>query len=329
MAAPAATMSPFDSGFGATLTSASLEEHAAHARGWTIEFRQLGRGRFTGGFEYALTADTQYALNHTTPGLWSTGLAPRGTVILAAQLDAAGKARFHGEPFPDGHVAILHPDEPFDLRVWGPGTTFTATLQPARLEAYLLAVLGRPLAALQVGQVLPSALGPGERRRLLARMGLDVVLGRPGLLRDPGVARQFEERLLDALCAGLCPPRERTRRTRSRAIALRADAFLRAHVDRPVTIAELCRETGATERTLHHAFQVHFGTSPKAMLKAVRLNAARRDLERGEPGTSVTGVAMRWGFFHPGWFSHDYHEMFERTPAETLRAARAAVAVSG
>jgi AraC family ethanolamine operon transcriptional activator len=329
MAAPVANVSPFEPGFGATLASESLEEHAAHARGWTIEFRQLGRGRFTGGFEYTLTADTQYALNHSTPGLWSAGLAPRGTVILAAQLEAAGEARFHGEPFQDGHVAVLHPDEPFDLRVWGPGTTFTATLQPARLEAYLVAVLGRPLAALQVGQVLPSALGPGERRRLLARMGLDVVLGRPGLLRDPDTSRQFEERLLEGLCAGLYLPREPARRTRSRAIAMRADEFLRAHPDRPVTIADLCRETGATERTLHHAFHAHFGTSPKAMLKLVRLNAARRDLEHAAPGTTVTGVAMRWGFFHPGWFSHDFHRMFDRTPAETLRAARAAMAVSG
>jgi AraC family ethanolamine operon transcriptional activator len=112
-------------------------------------------------------------------------------------------------------------------------------------------------------------------------------------------------------------------------LARRAEEFLRAHLTRPITIRDLCLATGASERTLHDAFRRHLGTTPKAYLKLIRLNAVHRELEQGDPGTTVTGVAMRWGFFHPGWFSHDYRLMFGRTPSDTLRVGHRDGAVLG
>lgn len=58
-------------------------------------------------------------------------------------------------------------------------------------------------------------------------------------------------------------------------------------------------------------------------LRAVRLERARLDLSRGGDGdTSVTEVALRWGFGHLGQFAADYKRRFGELPSQSLRKAR-------
>ena len=118
-------------------------------------------------------------------------------------------------------------------------------------------------------------------------------------------------------------------------LALAAERYLRQSLRQDLSIADLCRATGASERTLHLAFRQHIGPSPKAYRKALLLNAARRDLAAGRPETTVTRVANHWGFKHLSWFAHDYKALCGESPHESLRAASpsmtqpAAIAVSG
>ena len=84
------------------------------------------------------------------------------------------------------------------------------------------------------------------------------------------------------------------------------------------SIGDLCRMTGASERSVHLAFREHIGSSPKAYRKVLLLNAARADLRSARAGATVTSVAVRWGFVHAGWFAHDYKAMFGESPRETL-----------
>ena len=71
-----------------------------------------------------------------------------------------------------------------------------------------------------------------------------------------------------------------------------------------------------------------FGVSPQAYRKALRLSAARKDLEVARPATTVTVVATRWGFFRLGHFSADYLEMFREYPSDTLRRALGRIPVA-
>jgi AraC family transcriptional regulator, ethanolamine operon transcriptional activator len=101
-----------------------------------------------------------------------------------------------------------------------------------------------------------------------------------------------------------------------------AAAWLRAHLTENLTVGDLCRALNARERTLHAAFCDHLGTSPKAYFKQLRLTAVRSELLRAQRGTRVTDVALRWGFLHLGWFSHDYGHHFGETPSATLRRSQ-------
>ena len=111
---------------------------------------------------------------------------------------------------------------------------------------------------------------------------------------------------------------------RRRALALRAEAWLRQNLSEPPTIAALCAAMGASERTLHEAFREHLGTSPKSYVKKLRLNAARQNLLDRAGRTRVTDVALEWGFLHFGWFSQDYRRLFGETPSQTLQRGRLA-----
>ena len=113
----------------------------------------------------------------------------------------------------------------------------------------------------------------------------------------------------------------RTRIEASRIIE-RLDAFVREHLDEPIHIAQLCRITGVSERSLRNACHAVFGTSPKRYLTRRRLEAVHTALERAEPGhATVTRIATDFGFYELGRFAASYTAVFGERPSDTLRGA--------
>ncbi len=86
------------------------------------------------------------------------------------------------------------------------------------------------------------------------------------------------------------------------------------------SVRALCEHTGASERTLRHAFQRRFGVPPVTYLRSLRLNGARRELRDADPSLeTVTRVAQRWNFRNAGDFAAHYTRLFGERPSETLR----------
>ena len=102
-------------------------------------------------------------------------------------------------------------------------------------------------------------------------------------------------------------------------IVERVDAFLRDNLGEIVTIAELSRIAGVSERTLRAAFHNVAGVSPKQHVTRQRLQAARAALRAAEPGTTVTDIAMSYGFLELGRFAGRYRNTFGEAPSWTLR----------
>jgi len=87
-------------------------------------------------------------------------------------------------------------------------------------------------------------------------------------------------------------------------------------------MSELCAAAKASERTLQYAFQNIMGMSPLTFLHRLRLHRARDELRKANSGsTTVTDVAMNWGFWHFGDFSRAYRNCFGETPSSTLKQA--------
>jgi AraC-like DNA-binding protein len=85
-------------------------------------------------------------------------------------------------------------------------------------------------------------------------------------------------------------------------------------------LSELCAIANVSERTLQYAFQDIMGMSPLTYLHRLRLHRARDELRMAKVGsTTVSEVAMNWGFWHFGEFSRAYKNCFAETPSSTLR----------
>lgn len=109
-----------------------------------------------------------------------------------------------------------------------------------------------------------------------------------------------------------------------REIVNRVNAFLRDNLGEALTVAELSRIAGVSERTLRAAFHEVIGVSPKQHVISQRLQAAHAALCAADPQTTtVTDIAMTYGFFELGRFACRYRHAFGEAPSRTLRHADA------
>ena len=107
----------------------------------------------------------------------------------------------------------------------------------------------------------------------------------------------------------------------TRRIARCAQDYIEANYRDIVRIAELCRATHVGVRTLQRHFSEYFDMTISDYVKAVRLNAARRQLVNADANeATVHDIAVRSGFTHLGRFSVDFRTRFGEYPRTTLAA---------
>lgn len=145
---------------------------------------------------------------------------------------------------------------------------------------------------------------------------------RPEAFRHAAVVHSFEQDLLRQLAkvgapaSGSHAPPDASLRRRALERALE---YLRTTEPPTVTVAELCRVAGASERTLRYAFRDAVGLSPLSFIRHRRLHAARRELLAVDSGEGrVADIAYRLGFLELGRFATDYRRLFGELPSQTL-----------
>ena len=125
--------------------------------------------------------------------------------------------------------------------------------------------------------------------------------------------RHDESHLLDREPMGTAPWQVR-----------RAEEYIEAHWDQPITIEALAVATGASARSIFHFFKASRGYAPMVFVKQVRLRHARRMLMMPNETTSVTSVAFDCGFTNLGHFAKDYGQCFGELPSATLNRTKGA-----
>lgn len=108
--------------------------------------------------------------------------------------------------------------------------------------------------------------------------------------------------------------------TKGEKIALDIRERLYGHMDAKISIATLAKEYKVTEKTLQNAFTSLFGFTPKRFLQLMKLNHVHHELKESSPvESSVSRIAMKWGFTHMGSFSKYYTNLFGQNPSITLK----------
>jgi AraC-like DNA-binding protein len=226
-----------------------------------------------------------------------------------------------------GHRYIFHP-RPNDLAVLTtppePGPSGVITVPFDLLAAHGSGVTGLdPNVPLNDDRLF---LAPEAQRTRLISLIDDVErLAReePWVVQMPAPAKALEDTILEALLDCLTlgqPSRDRVAPGRQRRIVARLERALRERPEEMLSLADLCAETGVAGRTLNLACEEFLGQSAMRYARGRRLDHARQCLLMADPAaTSVTDVAMRYGFWELGRFAQAYRLRFGERPSETLR----------
>ncbi len=100
-------------------------------------------------------------------------------------------------------------------------------------------------------------------------------------------------------------------------VVKRAEEFMHAHAGAPISVDQIARAVGCSERALQSAFKSFRNTTPMRALRDIRLERAHEDLRKSSD--TVTSIAFKWGFGNPGRFASSYTEKFGESPSDTLR----------
>lgn len=230
---------------------------------------------------------------------------------------------------PDQLIAVS-PGSEANMVVDACYSSITLLIPPHDLATHLAA--RRPGTVFQApnGVVVNAARGPNTLSFFRLGKKLTATAARtPNVFNDSQASRiAGQSEILINLLAALYPAtdnppevdmRAGTRANYSQIICL-AEEFALAHLDDRVFVADLCRAAGVSERTLQLAFQEIMQITPVAYLNRVKLHRARACLLAASPAsTTITSVAMDWGFWHFGEFTKAYKACFHETPSQTLR----------
>jgi AraC-like DNA-binding protein len=150
-------------------------------------------------------------------------------------------------------------------------------------------------------------------------------------LRNPLAFEQFESTLLNTLLYGQPNSARsgvvRERRPLAPFYVRRVEEYIRAHLQDSLTIERLADFANVSPSTLFSAFKHCHGVTPMAFVRQLRLQRARMDLTSVESvndagRSSVTDIALRWGFTHLGRFAIEYKRAYGESPSESLRTRR-------
>lgn len=298
-----------------------IDALAEAARHWQIDFHQLDRGGFLGEMGQ-VSADSVTVIHcQFNRRLQQLGSAPPGCRTFAVPL------RDHTPLAWRGHEVLSG-----DLMGFGSDVEMSAISLPG---FHVFAVsIGEELlvdAAQGLGfdsyeeiltreQVVRCPAGPlGALREFCSRAtGSSPVTPASRL----ALAEALRYELPSLMLQGFLPGERKLPRPvsfdRQRGLRLALEVIRDAR--EPICrVSDLCRLTGAGERTLRYAFAETFGVSPKSYLQSLRLNAVRRELLQGREDTVIADVANHQGFWHMGQFAADYRRMFGELPSVTLK----------
>jgi AraC-like DNA-binding protein len=220
-------------------------------------------------------------------------------------------------------------------RGW-PGTALSASSDHQRIAIWisdssvrerLSALLGHPVFDDIVFEPLFDWDAPGNRSlRSLVEILLDEFGGSRSSEASESAGRSFADLFVYTLLRSLRHSHtallERPAGPVLPRIQRRAEAYIEASLEDPIALHEVAAAAGCSVRSLQAGFQRYRNTTPLAFIRAARLRAARSVLAAGLPGTTVTDVALRYGFTNQGRFASQFRRAFGVLPAEVLRTGR-------
>jgi AraC family ethanolamine operon transcriptional activator len=302
--------------------SFDISEHAEMVGKFDVRLNQISSGKFHGKVDCVKTPGMMIYEEHWRRKAEVCGVTPEGYITLGtnvawrrSEIQWCGTAVDHrrfacGKQGSD--VDFIMPDRCHDVVLLVKPDILASALSQ---QAFDLLTCGRTIDFTAVaGQRLINAITGTVRKYAKSSK----------LLENSFVVRSFESHLLETLSSCIADSnQDESLRSVPQHKAYVRNAIAQAECsDRPLTAMELAMAVDVSQRTLNYAFQNVLDMTPCSYLQMHRLNAAHRELAVADPKVStVTNIALKWGFNHAGRFSILYRKLFDEMPSETLHRA--------
>jgi AraC-like DNA-binding protein len=243
--------------------------------------------------------------------------------FIGVNIPLSGCVRFANSDCEPGWANVLDEDEEFDLRARNPSSLLCASIRVGLLRTLVRDLSGgqddEPVAT-PTRFSLRTSEGSAFYRHVcsvwaaLNWQDLGVPSSAAIEAAEGNLATLFLRAVGDARVNNA---RAETSDSRYRC---RAEDYIRAHENRPVSVAEVAAAAGVSARSLSRAFHRRHGMSTQAYIRQRRLEAVHRALLGAEStAAKVSTIAPEFGFIELGRFAVEYRKRFHESPSETLR----------
>lgn len=309
------------------LKTKDVDELAEFASGWDQDFVQLKRGTFEMEINIIQIGDFQFIEQSVNGSILIRGNSPAKTCVLAIPVLKKGETLHGGNIFSENcylrgnHTGYLDTTIGDQLNVVAISAPIEQILE--RAEQIQWSVTEKQL--LPVGIIVPNPLALQQLSSYIEEL-LRLAKNCPDKLTDnsqnSSITHLIIEDCLPLLLDVLSSPSEfiPVKKSSRQKLVKPAEELMRDRLPAPITLSELCQGLNKSQRSLYRVFQECFGLPPMEYLKILRLHGVRRALKSADYQTStVTDLALDWGFWHMGQFSRDYRNMFGESPVNVLR----------
>ena len=296
----------------------ALQEAASKA-GWAIEYRQLDSGTLSARTQLAEVDGITLSLEQGTHRLQVVGEPPAGALVLTIPC-AGSHFSVNGRSVGDDHVLVTTPGSEIHLAT------------PSFVEVVSIHIPSSLFAA-QAESLCPDWRGFANARAQTIRTGFEAtetlrqrmysqLRTRADASRAPELAGGLVAESV-SLLSGLEDRSDAAALSSGWRVLTRAREYIEEHLTEPITMADLCRYTGASLSTIEKVFRRELQMPPTVYIRTRRLDAVRRVLVNDESNRKfISEIATDHGFSHLGRFSIAYRALFGMSPRDEREAAR-------
>jgi AraC family ethanolamine operon transcriptional activator len=293
-------------------------QEASEAAGWQCEYRQLDAGRLEARTVLRESGEVSVLRESASRKLSIVAESPADTVtIIVPASDSC--FRINSIDVVD-HTAVVVPASTDFFALSDRGAdAMSMHIPAARFRAWSDAAFGGPAPALSSGvhafEVNTESL---QSLRRIIRAGTNDESDSPGPF---GSRSDFEHVIVKLLGNIRNNGRNKTslREARARRVTTKAIRHIDRNLSANLSVVDLCCVAGVSLSTLERVFRHELQMTPLAYIKALRLDAVRRSLIKGDPDIPIAQLAHDQGISHMARFSGDYRRQFGRLPSEERR----------
>ena len=287
---------------------------------WDMDFRQLDSGRLDVQVSAVAGENLQLVRFNINRGFHQLGSPPEGMLAFGFSAPTSSEMSSNGADAPPGSMQNFNLTGGFDI-VSNAGFSGYAVIMP---PDYLCELAERNEICTTLDSLNSAATQWYSANTMAVSRSLESLYRAAGQT-DGGGLGEFAELVNEEVGTAILQELARTTVRQQiisqpyKAGVLRRVRDVLNNVDElPITVAELCSRVGSSSSSLNRIFLSEYGISPKSYIRARCLSAARDELVCAPPGTRVSDIANKWGFWHMGQFAKDFRALFGELPSQYL-----------